>query len=160
MGFAARPYQVTMRRIIKKRLMRIFPKLKANNFRITSRRTACYNCIALAAGIDDDWWEYRPGYTWPGAPRDPSVAAAVTVFLGLGFETCDDADASPQWEKIAIFGDNAGYTHAARQLESGHWISKFGKLHDIEHKYLEDLADSDYGTVIQIMRRQRPGDAT
>jgi len=147
---------VTTRRIIKKRLMRLFPKLKASNFRLTSRKTPFYNCIAFAVGIDDDWWEYRRGYTWPAAPRNPSVAAAIEVFLGQGFETCDNAYVELQWEKIAIFGDDEGYTHAARQLESGHWLSKLGKLHDIEHKLLEDLAGSDYGTVIQIMRRPKP----
>jgi hypothetical protein len=135
--------------------MRLFPKLKASNFRITSRKTPYYNCIAFAVGISDDWWEYRRGYTWPTAPRNPSTDAAIALFIGQGFEKCDNAEVEPQWEKIAIFGDHAGYTHAARQLESGHWMSKLGKLHDIEHKVLEDLTDGDYGTVIQIMRKRR-----
>jgi len=83
------------------------------------------------------------------------VAAAVAVFLGLGFETCDNADVCAHWENIAIFGDAAGYRHAARQLETGHWLSKLGKLYDIEHKFLDDLADGSYGTVMQFMKRPR-----
>ncbi len=37
------------RRSRKRRLLRLFPLLRANDFRITSRRTPQYNCIAWAA---------------------------------------------------------------------------------------------------------------
>jgi hypothetical protein len=135
--------------------MRLFPGLRASSFRITSRKTPGYNCIAWVAGVKDEWWEFSHGYPWPNARREPSVAAAVEVFIGLGFETCDNADAEPEWERIAIYGDDQGYTHAAKQLNSGHWSSKLGKLEDIEHKRLEDLIVGDYGQVRQVMRRRK-----
>jgi hypothetical protein len=143
------------RRIRKKRIMRHFPQLKANNFRITSRRTPLYNCIAWAVGKDDDWWEWRRGYTWPNAPRAETVAAAIALFESQGFEKCAGRELQVGWEKVAIYGDQQGYTHAARQLDTGHWSSKIGKLEDIEHKYLDDLVGGDYGQVVQIMRKKK-----
>jgi hypothetical protein len=143
------------RRTIKKRLMKLFPKLRASHFKITSGSTAAYNCIAFAAGINNKWWEYRPGYAWPNATRNSSVDAAIELFAAQGFEKCETDRLEAGWEKIAIYGDRDGYTHAARQLASGRWVSKLGKLHDIEHKQLEDLTDGDYGEVKQIMKRFR-----
>jgi len=136
--------------------MRLFPRLRAGSFQITSRPTPLYNCIAFAAGVVDEWWEYRRGYTWPNAGRNPSLDEAIELFAGLGFAVCDNDLPETHWEKIAIYGDHAGYTHAARQLESGRWLSKLGKLQNIEHKRLVDLTGGDYGDVKQIMRRRRP----
>jgi hypothetical protein len=45
------------------------------------------------------------------------------------------------------------YTHAARQRQGGGWTSKLGKLQDIEHDTLDSLSGSDYGTIVQIMRK-------
>jgi hypothetical protein len=143
------------RRILKKRIMKAFPALRSCNFRITSR-PGFYNCIAWAASVNNDWWEYRKGYTWPNATRSPSVDAAVEVYKGLGYEDCDmNAALEPGWEKVAVYGDQYGYTHAARQLESGNWTSKLGKSHDIEHKSLDDLLGTLYGKVKCIMKRKR-----
>jgi hypothetical protein len=141
------------RRILKKRLMRLFPHLRASNFRITSKATNYYNCIAWAVGKSDEWWEYRRGYTWPQATRTESVASAIELFEAQRFEKCASAAPEVGWNKIAIYGDNSGYTHAAKQLANGHWSSKLGKLHDIEHKTLEDLVEGDYGEVKQVMRK-------
>ena len=79
------------------------------------------------------------------------------VFRRQGFRTCDDASLEDGWEKVAIYVDVAGRpTHAARQLESGRWASKLGKLDDIEHDDLEDVGGADlYGTVAIVMRRRR-----
>jgi hypothetical protein len=57
------------RRILKKRLLRLFPGLQSSRFRITSRKTPLCNCIAWAAGVPGEWWEYRRGYAWPNAPE-------------------------------------------------------------------------------------------
>ena len=137
--------------------MRIFPQLKANNFRITSRRTNLYNCIAWAIGRNDDWWDYRRGYAWPNAPCFATVAAAVQLLEAQGFEKCANTDGEDGWEKVAIYGNLQGYTHAARQLESHKWSSKIGKLEDIDHDSLDDLAGDAYGQVVQVMKRGRDG---
>jgi hypothetical protein len=134
--------------------MRFFPRLKACNFRITSHQSASYNCIAWAAGVNDDWWEYRRGYTWPYATRAETIDAAVEVFVAQGYEKCDNDTLESGCQKIAINGDEYGYTHAAKQLESGHWSSKLGKLQDIEHKNLSALTEGDYGEAKQILRKK------
>ncbi len=44
-----------------------YPNLSANNHRdIISEPDDRYNCIAWAAGIDDEWWEPAIGKIWHG----------------------------------------------------------------------------------------------
>lgn len=45
------------------------------------------------------------------------------------------------------------YTHVARQLTDGKWTSKLGQLEDIVHSTVDAIAGSDYGEVIQFMKR-------
>lgn len=45
------------------------------------------------------------------------------------------------------------YTHAARQLPNGLWTSKLGQLEDITHATPQVIAGSDYGEVMQFMKR-------
>jgi hypothetical protein len=104
---------------------------------------------------------------WPeGIPTDGSVEAAVRLFESLGYQKTDDATFTPGVEKIAIYGDAKGYTHAARQLTNGRWTSKIGKLQDIEHDSLDALTslekligtpkDRAYGRVVQILAKSVP----
>jgi hypothetical protein len=112
--------------------------------------------LAWAAGHDDLWWQRPPDGWWPpNILADGSVAAAIRLFEHLGYQCTDVTDQGPEEgvEKVAIYGDDQGYTHAARQRPGGGWTSKIGKLQDIEHDTLESLTGSDYGTVVQIMRR-------
>lgn len=67
-----------------------FPRLTAQNHRITSPATANYNCVAWAAGDVEHWWQ--PGKYWPVAewPQDDfGLGALEQVFLRQGFENCD-----------------------------------------------------------------------
>ena len=66
-------------------------------------------------------------------------------------------------EKLAIYGDEHGFTHVARQLENGRWTSKLGEQWDIEHE-LEAVAGQEsawpayrYGSVVAFMSRPRAG---
>jgi hypothetical protein len=102
------------------------------------------------------------GYYWPpGVAKDDTVQSWIRVFEIHGYKPCRGDDAQPGIEKIAIYGkSNGDATHVARQLASGAWTSKLGKLEDIEHHSLgalEGVYDSsdltDYGIVIQIMCR-------
>ena len=90
-------------------------------------------------------------------PREPTVDAFIAAFQTLGYEPCADGAAEPGCEKIAIYTLNGKPTHAARQLPSGRWTSKLGKLVDIEHPTAESVAAfpkcSVYGTPAQYMRR-------
>lgn len=68
------------------------------------------------------------------------------LFVESGYEK--------KFEKIAIYVNAYNKsTHAARQLSSGRWTSKLGRLEDIEHATVEGLYRSDYGAVAVFMRR-------
>ena len=153
LGKNRRAHRVTKRRIIKKKLRRIFPRLRSTRFQITSRRTRQYNCIAWAAGSNERFWDPAPGYCWPG-PRNGTLQAAVQVYQSLEYVVCPGADLENGFEKIAVYSDQFGdYTHAARQLDSGHWTSKLGKIEDITHETLEDVECPEYGRVVTFLKR-------
>lgn len=136
-----------------------FPKLDAQNHRITSDETPRYNCVAWAANDSSRWWDHAPGYYWPdGLPRDESVDAYVDLFRRLGFELCDDPEHESGFEKIAVYGKAGKFSHAARLLESGNWTSKLGTLEDIEHDHLDSLTedvDNSYGQPLVFLRRTK-----
>jgi hypothetical protein len=67
--------------------------------------------------------------------RDDSVEAWIELFELHGYRRCDSADLEEGMEKIAIYADSNGEAlHVARQLSSGEWTSKIGKLEDIRHR--------------------------
>ena len=132
-----------------------FPGLRGQAYRITSPMDHRYNCIAFAAGDDQNWW-------WPDAARDdtwpPGVARAETVesfreaFATLGYVVCGDDRLEIGYEKVALFALAGVPKHACRQLSSGRWASKLGRSEDIEHE-LQDLTGTAYGKVVLIMKR-------
>lgn len=130
-----------------------FPGLKPDGPTITSGPTDEYNCIAWAAGDTSRWWSYPPGYYWPAAPRTPLIESLVAVFVGLGYQTCDDGALEDGFEKVALYLKGALWTHAARQLPNGLWTSKLGPDEDIQHETPEALCGDLYGLVHCIMRR-------
>ena len=139
-----------------KRLELLFPNLSASGYRITSPSTREYNCIAWAAGDSTRWWDPTPfpRYYWPqGVSLSDTVAGLVRMFESIGFALCDSEEVEESVDKIAIYGDRFGYTHAARQLPDGKWTSKVGGLEDICHDTLEALTESDYGEVRCLMMR-------
>lgn len=154
---------------VTRKLRGLFPKLLEGQYQCASGRTKKYNCIAWAAGHNDAWWEAGPDGFWPvGILADGSVAAAIQLFEHLGYTRThlEDVEWEPGVLEVAIYGDDEGYTHAARQIADGRWTSKIGKLQDIEHDSLEALTsmaswmgteqDRAYGKVVQIMRRPEP----
>ena len=139
----------------------IFPGLAGKDFKVTSAKDADYNCIAWAAGVNDDWWwPGAPGRThWPaGVPREERIEAFRLVFGTLGFELSSTEEMEAGFEKIAIFANTHGVPkHAARQLPTGRWTSKLGKMEDIEHD-LRDIEGDVYGAVVLVMKRTSDGD--
>ncbi len=136
-----------------------FPNLPATGYAVTSPATFDYNCIAWAAGVQDDWWWPDPldvSY-WPAAARrEETVPAFIDAFQALGYQPCADAALEAGFEKIALYALAGAPKHAARQLASGRWTSKLGELDDIEHE-LDGLVGSWYGAVVQFMKRPRVG---
>jgi len=145
-----------------------FPDLRKEHYHVTGKPTEKYNCIAFAVGDKWKWWWPDPygEYHWPkNAPREATVPAFLKMFGLFGYGECDDPNLAPKSEKIAIYYDPIGTsntpaemtTHAARQLVSGHWKSKLGPFHQIEHYTLECLngIDPAYGEPIKFMDRNR-----
>jgi hypothetical protein len=134
-----------------------FPRLTAENHRITSPATAEYNCVAWSAGDTSHWWQ--PGVFWPvdAPPNDFGVGVLAQAFAALGFADCEHGDLEAGFEKVALYRESAFYTHIARQLPDGKWTSKLGRAEDIEHETPEDLAGGVYGVVVQFMSRALPG---
>lgn len=128
------------------------------NFTIASDATRDYNCFAYAAHETHRRWAPFPDrqndYWPPLAPRDISIAALMVAFETRGFRECVDGSAEQGYEKIALYHNGLGASHAARLLPSGRWGSKLGDGCDIEHDNLEDLAE--YGQVRAFMKRPHP----
>ena len=133
-----------------------FPNLVDSGYRISSPQNYRYNCIAWAAKNDNKWWWPDPqniGY-WPaGIPRKVSLESFILAFASFGFSVCDDWNFEAGYEKIAIFTDLQDIpSHAARQLSSGEWTSKLGRLEDIEHE-LSGVAGVEYGKIATVMKK-------
>ncbi len=140
--------------------LNIFGKLNSENHVQTSPETPFYNCIAWAAGEDHRWWQPNApaflGYYWPpGAPSGMEFDCLIGAFRTLGYSTCDNGSLEPGFEKVALYAKPDGkWSHAARQLPSGKWTSKLGKLEDIQHDDPDVIAGSTYGAVSCYMSRK------
>jgi hypothetical protein len=112
-------------------------------------------CVVWAAGDDAHWWQ--PGVYWPTeTPSDDyGVGVLELAFRALGYEDCGpDEGLERGFQKVALYGSAAFYTHAARQTADGKWSSKLGKGEDIEHDTPDDVAGGIYGEVVQIPQRR------
>ncbi len=138
-----------------------FETLQLSDFVITSCASTEYNCVSWAVGDIGQKWVSGAvvrGYYWPpGIGDDDTPDQWAEVFKRHGYELVDPLDWSYQkgFEKVAIYADNEGASHVARQLPDGNWSSKLGSLSDIEHGTLS-LLEPRYGKVVRILRRHRP----
>ncbi len=138
----------------------VFGNLNSQNHILTSPQTRIYNCIAWAAGEDHRWWEPNApaflGYYWPpGAPRGMQIGCLIGAFQTLGYQVCADGSPETGTEKVALYANPGSvWTHAARQLSSGKWTSKLGKVEDIQHDQPEAIEGSAYGAVACYMSRK------
>ena len=137
-------------------IIRLFPNLR-DQFAITSSPTKIYNCVAWAAGETHRWWwpVDDPRYYWPQeVSRAETVECFVLAFETIGYSVCENEHFENNFEKVAIYADRYQFpTHMARQIASGLWTSKLGALEDIEHHSLNGLSGTEYGSVVQLMRR-------
>ena len=122
------------------------------DYEITSEQDNAYNCIAWAAGYNNDWWSHYEDYYWPGE-RGASIQSLVEVFISLGYAECDSDAHEDGYLKVALYTKDGEWTHAARQLENGNWTSKLGIYEDIQHESPQDLRGDLYGEVYCIMRK-------
>jgi hypothetical protein len=97
---------------------------------------------------------------WPSAAPygDFGIGVLEQAFRELGYEDCGINDSLEiGFEKVAIYGSAAYYTHAAKQTPTGKWSSKLGKAEDIEHDTPDDVAGGIYGEVVEILKRRLTG---
>jgi hypothetical protein len=150
---------------IRQFLFQAFPKLSQDNqFKVTSKDTPVYNCIAWAYNIDNRWmWPNTGEYPfldgvhyWPSDDIiDCNVANFIDAFKLKGYECCETSDFEDGYRKIALYvtpGTNS-CTHAARQKSDGNWTSKLGEFNDIQHGTPEAIENDAYGVVYCFMRR-------
>ncbi len=142
-----------------------FPDLNSGFWQQASDPDPKYNCIAFAAGRTDVFWwpddypDSESDYWPPGIAREETVAAIIQLFQSFGYEACDNGRLESGQEKIAIYALDCSPTHAARQIQTGHWVSKLGPLEDIVHKSPESIAGPCHGSVVQFMCRPLTGGA-
>jgi hypothetical protein len=124
---------------------------------ITSVETAQYNCVALALGDTENWWEADEGYVWlDDIEYSQSLSALKSLFEKFQFETADNSSFEDGYEKVALFSeDNLNCSHVARQLNAELWTSKLGVSYDISHK-INALENGIYGKIVSIMKRKIP----
>ena len=137
-------------------LKKYFPQLSSSNSRPTSDKTAHYNCIAWAYGIDNMWFwpDSDHQYYWPdNIRRAEDIDAFIDLFRLQNYIVCESDIYEDGFQKIALYVKDNKPTHAARQLSNGKWTSKLGVDIDIEHDTPECLNGSAYGTVAIIMKR-------
>lgn len=133
-----------------------YPHLATRGYTLRSPKTVLYNCFAWAAGDGRRWWEPGQDTYWPpGVDTNLTLESLMAAYATLGYRACASASKERGWEKIAIYIDELGPTHAARQRGNGVWTSKLGKDHDIDHQHLEALEGPSYGRVAAYMRRPR-----
>ncbi len=136
--------------------MQYFPFLSPDNHSVESPESREYNCIAWAAGINDrHLWPEDEDSEWPAElPQEESVESFIAYFESLGYQRCDVPAFEQGFEKIVIFADECGPTHASRQLPTGRWASKMGRDGvDIEHDGLNCIEGDRYGEARLFLRR-------
>ncbi len=122
-------------------------------FQLTSPPTPHYNCIAWAFGDDSKWYWPDGIYFWPpDISRSLELESFIELYALIGYDVCDHGEFEEGIEKIAIFADVDGPTHAARQLNNGMWTSKLGNSNDIEHT-IEAMNGGVYGDACIFMAR-------
>jgi hypothetical protein len=139
------------------------PSLTDDTCVVTSAVANRYNCIAWAAGDINRWWwpvPLRGIAYWPqGIAREVTMAAFIAAFATVGYEPCVDGSLEAGIEKVAlyaIFQDGLlTPTHASRQLVTGEWTSKMGRLEDITHFACEHVNGRIYGSPRQFLSRIR-----
>src|SRR5438132_2791154 len=83
-----------------------FRGLRGAKWKLTSRETKRYNCLAWAIGENHRRWEAGNGF-WPNnIERDLSIVTLVRAYMTRGFVACPEADGRtyrPEYETIVLY---------------------------------------------------------
>ncbi len=137
-----------------------FPALGSDpNFKITSDSTPAYNCIGWALGMNDVWVGlFHPtNYAWTWWPEevpcDEQNESLIALFEFFGFKQCDDGFCENDFDKVALYADKDGWTHAARIIGDNLLHSKIGTAWDIHHSGGHIFDGTGYGSIFAYMKR-------
>lgn len=128
-----------------------------DNFQLTSPFTYLYNCIAYALGMQDRWVDSAnlPWHWWPPVHKGMNETDLVEAFRFFGFEECGmDDSINTDYDKVALYHNADGWTHAARVVGDGIYHSKFGASYNGTHSR-GDVLQAKYGNPFVIMRRPK-----
>lgn len=151
---------------IKRTISQSFPKLLHDGgFKVTSKATPDYNCIAWACNYNERW--IQPTYigkpeldcvVWwpPGVPEGLELECLIKVFESQGYSQCVSGEHENGFRKVALYynEESMEWTHAARELRNGCWTSKLGKYVDIQHGTPQTIENDSYGKVYCFMRKK------
>jgi hypothetical protein len=127
------------------------------NFHLTSPFTYLYNCIAYAMGMQDRWVDSAdlPWHWWPPVHKGMTETDLIEAFRFFGFEECGmDDSLDADYDKVALYCNADGWTHAARVVGDGVYHSKFGASYNGTHSN-GDVLQAQYGKPFVIMRRPK-----
>ena len=138
-----------------------YPRMNRDGYRQTSNPTPedgpddQYNCIAWALGENDRVISNAAGDYYPSTTTRLQLSRElVEICTFYGFEKCESPALEEGYVKIALYGRNDFWKHAARQSPSGKWLSKLGVTGaDIEHESPTCVECDAYGTVYCYMRK-------
>src|SRR5438034_10954897 len=138
-------------------LERLFPALSGSEYSKSSEADTAYNCFGFAVHDTKQYWQKVDvrGYYWP-LKRDDRLEDWIEALRLNNFVPTDDWSLEAEFEKVCIYVNEEGSPeHVSRQLASGKWTSKIGRLEDIEHSTLTELECVDYGKPKVMLKRKR-----
>lgn len=137
-----------------------FPGLVIDpNFLITSDCTPAYNCIGWALGMNDVWvgLNHPINYAWTWWPEEvpcnEDKETLISLFEYFGFTVCDNDSVEPDYDKVALYANEEGWTHAAKIIGDNVLHSKIGTAWDIHHSGGDTFANTEYGGIYAYMKR-------
>ena len=136
----------------RRRVKRLLPTLQEGvSLEFTSEVDYNYNCLSWALGCNAVPFENSRGAFWPWKNIPDDTADGWTQLCRYhGFTESDNSDFVSGYEKIAIFENDDGELHAARQSREGRWKSKLGDMGpDIDHDGLEGLKPTTVRLIVE-----------
>jgi hypothetical protein len=101
------------------------------------------------------------GHWWPdGVERGLSPEHLIAAFKAVGFEISSDAEPEAGFDKVALYKNGDGWSHATRIVGRGIEYGKFGSAWDGQHSHnlchdeTDGKVSNPYGNIFAYMKRR------